>query len=69
MSEYVLCGDVWRKSSYSADQGNCVEITQRSPWVMAVRDSFDVRGPRLFFTVDEWKMFTRTVQGIESEGR
>jgi len=32
---------------------------------MAVRDSVDVRGPRLFFTLDEWKMFTRDVKGIE----
>lgn len=69
MNDNVLCGDVWRKSSYSADQGNCVEITQGSSWVMAVRDSMDISGPQLFFTVDEWKMFTRTMKGIESGER
>jgi hypothetical protein len=69
VNDNVLCGDVWRKSSYSADQGNCVEITRRSPWVMGVRDSMDMRGPRLFFTVDEWKMFTCHVKSIDSGER
>lgn len=57
-------GDTWRKSSYSADQGACVEITQRSRWVMAVRDSTDVGGPRLSFTLDKWKTFTCEVKTV-----
>ena len=66
MDERALHGSVWRKSSYSADQGACVEITQRSPWVMAVRDSTDVSGPRLFFTLAEWSIFTCLVKSVSS---
>ncbi len=59
-------GDIWRKSSYSADQGACVEITKRSRWVMSVRDSTDAGGPKLFFTPDEWQTFTSEVKRSES---
>jgi hypothetical protein len=62
-------GDVWRKSTYSADQGACVEINRRSPWVMAVRDSTDSGGPNLFFTVDEWKTFTYQVKSVDFSRR
>ena len=34
----------WRKSSYSADQGNCVEITTGRTLVL-VRDSQERSGP------------------------
>jgi hypothetical protein len=63
------CGDVWRKSSYSADQGACVEINRRSPWVLAVRDSTNSSGPKLFFTIDEWKAFTGQVRGADLSRR
>jgi Domain of unknown function (DUF397) len=62
-------GDVWRKSSYSADQGACVEINQRSQWVLAVRDSTNSGGPRLFFTLDEWKTFTCEVRSVNFSER
>lgn len=58
-------GDMWRKSSYSADQGACVEITKRSRWVMAVRDSTNASGSTLFFTPDEWKTFTCQVKSVD----
>ena len=66
MYEHALHDDVWRKSSYSADQGACVEIAQRSPREMAVRDSTDVSGPRLFFSLVQWNTFTCLVKSIES---
>lgn len=62
-------GDVWRKSSYSADQGACVEINQRSQWVLAVRDSTNSSGPSLFFTPDEWKTFTYEVRSANFSRR
>ena len=69
MNENAPRDDVWRKSSYSADSGACVEITRRSQWVMAVRDSTDVSGPRLFFTIAEWKTFTCQVKNVELGGQ
>jgi len=68
VDEDALREDVWRKSSYSADSGACVEITRRSPWVMGVRDSTDIGGPRIFFTIAEWKTFTCRIKNVESGG-
>jgi hypothetical protein len=62
-------GDMWRKSSYSADQGACVEINQRSQWVLAVRDSTNSSGPKLFFTLDEWNNFTYQVRSADFNRR
>ena len=47
-------GAVWRKSSHSANGGNCVE-TARLGALVAVRDSVFADGPRLVFSVVEWK--------------
>ena len=40
---------IWRKSSYSADEGQCVEIATLHGTV-AVRDSKEPDGPALTFT-------------------
>jgi hypothetical protein len=49
----------WRKSSYSGGSGgNCVEVAVGLPGVVAVRDSKDPDGVRLFFTLAEWRAFT-----------
>ncbi len=47
----------WRKSSYSGDQGNCVEVAALPDGGHAVRDSKDPNGPVLQFTADEWASF------------
>ncbi len=52
----------WRKSTYSNNGGNCVEIAP-GPATIAVRDSADPAGPKLAFTPDQWKAFTTTVKG------
>lgn len=44
----------WRKSSYSGDNGACVEIAEPSSNVVYVRDSKDPDGPRLHFTGPAW---------------
>ncbi len=46
----------WVKSSYSAQEGDCVEIAALLNGV-AVRDSKDPDGPVLHFTADEWREF------------
>ncbi|MFJ6197266.1 DUF397 domain-containing protein [Micromonospora sp. NPDC092111] len=49
----------WRKSTRSGNQGNCVEVADNLPDVIAVRDSKDPNGPALIFASTAWKAFTR----------
>jgi hypothetical protein len=51
----------WRKSRRSGNEGNCVEVADNLPDVVAVRDSKDPNGPILTFTQPEWKAF---IQGV-----
>jgi hypothetical protein len=46
----------WRKSSYSSNQGECVEVAPL-PNGTAVRDSKDPDGPILRFSAGEWRTF------------
>jgi hypothetical protein len=43
----------WRKSSFSAEDANCVEVAGGSG-VVRVRDSKRPTGPTLAFTPDHW---------------
>jgi hypothetical protein len=52
---------VWRKSSLSGGNGNCVEVAGNLPDMVAVRDSKDREGPMLVFHPDEWRTFTAGV--------
>lgn len=48
----------WRKSSYSASSGNCVEVA-RTPSTVNVRDSKQFgSGPVLGFSNAAWRTFT-----------
>ncbi len=53
---------VWRKSSYSGANGDCVEVARQVPDAVAVRDSNDPDGPELAFSPEEWKAFTGAVK-------
>ncbi|MFR9727057.1 DUF397 domain-containing protein [Streptomyces sp. MS19] len=47
----------WRKSSYSAGNGNCVEVARYADAARAVRDSKNASGPTVAFTHTEWSAF------------
>ena len=55
----------WRKSSYSSNQGACVEVA-RLPNGTAVRDSKDAGGPILRFSAEAWRAFLDGVKSGES---
>jgi hypothetical protein len=47
----------YRKSSYSGQEGNCIEVAATATGGKAVRDSKDPSGPSLYFTPTEWAAF------------
>ncbi|WP_433364480.1 DUF397 domain-containing protein [Streptosporangium sp. CA-115845] len=68
----------WRKSTWTGDNGgNCVEVAElkdvvdapghkaEHPELIAVRDSRDPEGPKLFFTPAEWDAFLNGVKANE----
>jgi len=46
---------LWRKSSYSNGQANCVEVAAAGP--VSVRDSKSAEGTRLALAPDTWQQF------------
>ncbi|WP_422734904.1 DUF397 domain-containing protein [Micromonospora sp. WMMD558] len=53
-----LSSATWRKSSRSGSSGgNCVEVADNLPGMVAVRDSKDPAGPALTFPPAAWRTF------------
>lgn len=46
----------WKKSTYSGDSSNCLEIAA-APATVLVRDSKDMTGPRLALSPASWTAF------------
>ncbi|GAB6897159.1 DUF397 domain-containing protein [Kineosporia succinea] len=60
---------VWRKSSFSAVNGNCVEVAFRGTGDVAVRDSkAKGLGPVLSFSGDAWGAFLDGIASGEMHG-
>jgi len=53
---------VWRKSTRSSGQDNCVEVAANLPGIVAVRDSKNPGGPALRFAPGTWDSFTGKVK-------
>jgi hypothetical protein len=52
----------WRKSSYSAAAGDCVEVGHVINGRIGVRDSKSVSQPALGFTTAQWRAFIGEVK-------
>jgi Domain of unknown function (DUF397) len=53
----------WRKSSYSSQDGNCVEVARNLPRLVAVRDSKHPDVGRLVVSCEAWQIFMKKVRG------
>ncbi|GAA3842536.1 hypothetical protein GCM10022226_76560 [Sphaerisporangium flaviroseum] len=73
-----LSSATWQKSSFTGSNGgNCVEVAELTgvsdapghkaehAELIAVRDSKDPDGPKLFFTPAEWDAFLQGVKASE----
>jgi hypothetical protein len=62
MTEIDLSRAEWHKSSYSSQDGNCVEVARNLPGLAAVRDSKEPDGAMLVVSRETWRVFIRMVQ-------
>jgi Domain of unknown function (DUF397) len=58
----------WRKSSYSDNGGECVDVGQSADDVL-VRDTQDRTGPELRFSPGAWRRFTGQMKRSLGAGR
>lgn len=66
MNSSDLTGALWRKSSRSNGQGNCVEVTFLDHGRVAMRDSKEGSdGAALVFARSEWRAFSGALAGSE----
>jgi Domain of unknown function (DUF397) len=59
---------IWRKSSHSGKEGNCVEIARLTGDVTAVRDSLDPHGPALVYPAHRTAAFMLATREGDFDG-
>jgi len=57
-----LAAAVWRRSTYSGGNNECVEVADNVPQNVPVRDSKRPEGPTLAFTPHAWRAFVGFVR-------
>jgi len=62
MAEIDLSCAEWRKSSYSSQSGNCVEVAGNLRGLVAVRDSKQPNRVKLVISQETWRAFIRSVR-------
>ena len=61
MTEIDLSRAEWRKSSYSGQDGNCVEVARNMPGLVAIRDSMQPDEDQLVVRLQAWRAFLTKV--------
>jgi len=56
----------WRKSSYSSQDGNCVEVARNLPGLVAVRDSREPDATELVISRTAWRIFLKNIRPSSS---
>ena len=59
MTEIDLSRAEWRKSSYSSQDGNCVEVARNLPGLVAIRDSQAPDEAKLVVSRETWRVFLK----------
>jgi hypothetical protein len=62
MTRIDLSRAEWRKSSYSSQSGNCVEVARNLLQFVAVRDSKEPDWERLVVSREAWQAFIMAVR-------
>jgi hypothetical protein len=62
MTQIDLSRAVWYKSSFSSQNGACVEVATRLPGTVAVRDSKDPDGAKLLVSSAEWRALVSSLK-------
>jgi hypothetical protein len=62
MTDIDLSRAEWHKSSYSSQDGNCVEVARNLPGLVAVRDSRAPSGPKLLVPQASWQAFLQALR-------
>jgi hypothetical protein len=57
-----LSSAAWRKSTFSDNGGQCIEVADGFEGVMPVRDSKDPQGGALVVPSDAWRAFVSSVK-------
>ena len=62
MTEIDLSRAEWHKSSYSSQDGNCVEVARNPPGPVAIRDSKAPDALNLLVSPETWQAFLLTLR-------